>query len=76
MPTRWLLSATSHTNQVGLCAQESHFIFPYCYYTRGVSAFDILSLLAQSLEGFLFSFLKKEICLPHLIVFLLCFLLF
>lgn len=56
----------SHTDQVGLCAQKSHFIFPYCYYTRGLSALDTLSLLAQSLES-LFSFLKKEICHSHLI---------
>lgn len=76
MPTSWLLSATSYTNQAGLCAQESHFIFPYCYYTRGVSAFDTLSLFAQSLEGFLFSFLEKEICLSSPFSVLLLLLLF
>lgn len=61
MPTGWLLSATSHTSQVGLCAQESHFIFPYCYYTRGLSAFDTLS--CTILGGFPI-FLFKEGNLP------------
>lgn len=49
------------------------FHFPYCYYTRGLSAFDTLSLVAQFLEGFLFSLLKKKICVPYLILVLFCF---
>lgn len=59
-----------HTIQVGLCVQESHFILPYCYYTRGHCAFDTLSLLAQSLE-FIFLFKKGSLPSPPYSDFLL-----
>lgn len=66
MPTTWLLSATTHTNQVGLCVQESHFIFPYCYYTRGLSAFGHIVFTCTILGEFpIFLFKVGNLPSPH-----------
>lgn len=68
MPTTWLLSATSYTSQVGLCAQEVNSFFLIAMTPEDSVHSDTFIFTYTILGEFLISLFKEGNRLPYIIV--------